>query len=330
MIHIPAFDLPDSNLLSANSRQVLTNHREQLAEMMAAGDQSAPDNGDADPVAQVWQQFYQSPAYKSLLQRYAFTVEQQTIGGVPTHVFLPAQGLATYNQQRVLINLHSGGFEDGSQTGSFIESIPVAALGQIKVISVDYRLAPEYQFPAATDDVVAVYTDLLNDYSPEHIGIYGASSGAHLCAQTLVRLQEQGLPQPAAIGLIAEGAVTMTGDSVAFIGAMLKAQYGMDLAESLQQIRYLEQADLNSPQVTPGQSDAVMAQFPPTLLLSSSRDFMLSTVLATHSQLVRLGVEAQLHVWEGLDHTFHYNPDLPETEELHRVTLNFFEKHLQL
>ena len=71
-----------------------------------------------------------------------------------------------------------------------------------------------------------------------------------------------------------------------------------------------------------------MSGFPPTLLSSATRDFRLSPVVATHAQLARLGVHAQLHVYEGLGHCFHYNLDLPESKELYRATIQFFEQHL--
>jgi epsilon-lactone hydrolase len=63
------------------------------------------------------------------------------------------------NRNRVLINLHGGGFN--SDSGSLIEGIPIANLAKTKVVSVYYRRAPENPFPPAVDDVVAVYKELL-------------------------------------------------------------------------------------------------------------------------------------------------------------------------
>jgi monoterpene epsilon-lactone hydrolase len=51
-------------------------------------------------------------------------------------------------------------------------------------------------------------------------------------------------------------------------------------------------------------------------------------VVQTHSELVRLGVEAELHVWEGLGHAFFFNPELPQSREMYDVTVKFFDKHL--
>ena len=81
--------------------------------------------------------------------------------------------------------------------------------------------------------------------------------------------------------------------------------------------------------VAPGDHDAVLRAFPPTLLISGTRDFALGGVLASHNRLVQLGVEADLHVWEGLGHaTFAFNPRLPESDEVHRVIVRFFDEHL--
>jgi epsilon-lactone hydrolase len=95
-----------------------------------------------------------------------------------------------------LINLHEGGFVFGGRWGGQIESIPIAAVGKFKVMSVDYRMAPEHRFPAASGDVAAVYRELLNTYQPKNIGIYGCSACGLLTAQAVAWLQKEGLPPP--------------------------------------------------------------------------------------------------------------------------------------
>ena len=62
--------------------------------------------------------------------------------------------------------------------------------------------------------------------------------------------------------------------------------------------------------------------------MTATRDFVMSTVIQTHSQLVRLGVEADLHVWDGLDHAFVLNPDFTESRESYELMVTFFDKHL--
>ncbi len=79
---------------------------------------------------------------------------EEKIAGVPVRIVTP-EGLPEANRDRVLLNLHGGGFN--SDSGSYTESIPIAGYTKIKVVAVLYRLAPEYPFPAAVDDSVAVY-----------------------------------------------------------------------------------------------------------------------------------------------------------------------------
>ena len=88
--------------------------------------------------------------------RYPVNVEETSTAGVRTDIITP---LSAPENNRVLINLHGGGFN--SDSGSLIEGVPIANLARIKVVSVYYRLAPENPFPAAVDDVVAVYRELL-------------------------------------------------------------------------------------------------------------------------------------------------------------------------
>ena len=328
-LHCPAFELPLSPLLSQEGHRVL---KKVKAEMVAATQQDPseePPSPDDIETFRQWQRenFYQSDVYKRLRNRYPVEIETTSIAGVITEIITPSEGISDTNQNRVLINLHSGGFEAGSRSASQIESIPIAVLGKIKVISIDYRMAPEHHFPAATDDVVAVYQTLLQDYASKNIGIFGASAGAMLSAQTLVRLQRNSIPLPGAVGMIASGATKLIGDSVEFTAWIFEEPNGMSLKDYLQ-LEYYKGANLDNPEATPILSDKFMSAFPPSLLASSTRDFLLSSTVATHRKLIELGVEAELHIWEGLDHIFHYNAELPEAAELHRVTIRFFEKHL--
>lgn len=326
VLHVDAFCLPDSPLLTDRTLTALRDYRAyQRSLIQQAGETVVPTANDELALTE-HERFYQGSVYAELKKRYAVSMEVKELNGVLVEVFTPQDGVAPEHKYQLLINLHGGGFCGGSRTNSHLESIPVAALGKITVLSVDYRMAPAHRYPAATDDVEVVYRALLADYAPENIGFYGASSGAQLTAKTMVRLQEKGLPLPAAIGMIAGAATRVEGDSLAWAAAIIQASLGYDLHGFKR--TYFEGADLSDPRVTPSLSDHFMANFPPSLLASSTRDYLLSSVISTHRQLCRLGVVADLHVWEGLEHVFHYNPALPETDELHRTVVSFFKKHL--
>jgi len=129
---------------------------------------------------------------------YPVNLSEDTIAGVPVRVITPLS-IAPEKRDRVLINLHGGGFN--SDSGSLSETIPIANLTGIKVIAILYRLAPEHPFPAGLDDAVAVYKELLKTYKPSHIAIYGTSAGAILTAEVTAKLKKLQLPFPAATGI---------------------------------------------------------------------------------------------------------------------------------
>src|SRR5262249_46514269 len=154
------------------------------------------------------------------------------------------------NVHRVLINVHGGGFYGGrGLTFGQLESIPLAAIGRIKVVTVDYREAPYYKFPAATEDTVAVYRELLKQYHPAAIGIFGSSAGGVLTAQVLATLGAQRLPRPGAAGIFWAGPgpfwsprFTKEGDSTMWLRAFFPPQESRQ-ALSNAQVDYMAGAD---------------------------------------------------------------------------------------
>ena len=117
-------------------------------------------------------------------------ITNDTIAGVPVRRITPPD--VTANGGKVLLDLHGGGFD--SDSGSYTESIPIAYYARVPVVAALYRLAPEHPFPAAVDDAVAVYRELLKTHKPEQIAIYGTSAGAILTGEVAVKLKQLSLP----------------------------------------------------------------------------------------------------------------------------------------
>lgn len=91
---------------------------------------------------------------------------------------------------------HAGDSTLGDAAIQLLESIPVSALARIKMVSIDYRMSPEHKFPAASEDVAAVYKNLLKQYAPGNIGIYGCSVGGILTADRNHPLRPQRHSRP--------------------------------------------------------------------------------------------------------------------------------------
>jgi epsilon-lactone hydrolase len=258
---------------------------------------------------------------------YPVSIHAETMGGVPTDVVLPAQGVAARQRHRVLINLHGGAFLWGAHSGGLVEAIPLASLGRIKVVSVDYRQGPEHVFPAASEDVEAVYRALLKQYPAKNIGIYGCSAGGVLTGEAVARIITRKLPVPGAIGTFCGSVSEMAGDST-FMSPVLSGDPPPVRPLQLADLPYFKGAKVNDPLVFPANSPALLAKFPPTLLITGTRDFTMSSVVHSQALLTAAGVDAELHVWDGMWHSFFSDPEMPESREAYAVMVGFFDRRL--
>lgn len=255
---------------------------------------------------------------------YPVDVQQQIISGVRCDVIKPLEAPAA-KRSRVLINVHGGGFN--SDSGSLVEGIPIAYLTQTTVVSVYYRLAPEYSYPAAVDDTVAVFKELLKTYQPKNIGLFGTSAGAILTGEVTARLKRDGLPLPGALGIFSgTGDMARAGDSQALYSVSGLGGALAPPGKSPHLDAYVGATNPRDPVLSPIYSD--LSGFPPTLLVTSTRDLLLSGTTDLHRALLRAGVDAELVVFDALPHAFWYNYELPETKETLGIMAHFFDNKL--
>lgn len=250
-------------------------------------------------------------------KRYAVVKEHSSIAGVPVIIYKPADGVKSNG---ILLNLHGGGFivDSGSQT----ENIPIASLTGMTVIAVLYRLAPEHPFPAAVDDAAAVYGKLLETTAPKDIAVFGSSAGAVLSAQLMVRLQCTKTPLPAALGFFSGGAdLGSEGDSEGFLPKMLGGSARASMAP------YIGTTPVDTPALSPLFAD--LSGFPPTLVMTSTRDQLLSHSTIFHRALLRANVDARLVVFEAMPHAFWAYIMSPESDEAFNLMADFFRNHLK-
>jgi len=305
-----------------------------------------PMPNTVSPEAQKWLASldYPTPANQTLEQQRAATdqwrkkdsaearrifpvnVEEKIIAGVRTDIITPLE-TPEENRGRVLINLHGGGFVTDS--GSLIEGVPIANLARIKVVSVYYRLAPEFPFPAAVDDVVAVYRELLKDHKPKSVGIFGTSAGAILTGEVAVKLKQLGEPLPGALGMFSTLAdYTRPADSQnIFTLNGLPGRLEPKNPKEPFPDRYSVGTDRKDPVLSPLYAD--LHGFPPSLLVTSTRDLLLSNTTIFHRALLKAGVDAQLVVYEALPHAFWYHFEFPETHETLQLMAGYFTQKLE-
>jgi epsilon-lactone hydrolase len=317
-VHLGARTIPVPKSVSPEARQYLATP--------PWGDGSPPPNV---PLWELRSTF--DSLFKTLTEiaqsAYPVQIEEQRIGGVRIDLVSPtAVGEGT--QDCILINLHGGGFVLGSPP-ALVEAIPIANLTKMRVVSVDYRLAPEHPFPAAIDDIVAVYKELLKTHRHTNIGVFGSSAGAILTAEAAVRFRQAGLPFPAALGVFSgSGDLSDFGDSMAmytlfgFWGELLRRfdDPGSEVNA------YLGGHDPKDPVISPIHAD--LTGFPPTLLMTGTRDFLLSPTTIFHRALRRSGVDAELVVFEAMPHCHWLAVQLPESKEALGMMADFFGRKL--
>ncbi len=246
------------------------------------------------------------------------------MAGVPVRVITP-EGMPEANNDKVLMNLHGGGFN--SDSGSYTETIPIACYAKMKVVAVLYRLAPEHPFPASVEDAIAVYRELLKAYKPDHIVIYGTSAGAILTGEAAAKIKQLGLPMPAALGIFSGmGDFARNGDSWAIYSLHGFAGHLDPPAPGAHDPYYIGSVDPHDPVLSPIYSD--LHGLPPTLFVTSERDALLSGTVNLHRAFLRAGVDARLVVFDALQHAFWYDPRLPESIEANHLMAEFFLQHL--
>jgi acetyl esterase/lipase len=331
-VHVPSFDLSFSIFASPESREAFVAERAAAAtaEPMAMREDDERIPADLAAARQLMDGEFAGELVAKQLKRFPgeVAIEPIDVDGVYAEVFTPTAGVAEEHRDRLLINVHGGGFMFGARVAGQGESIPICATGRFKIVSVDYRQGPEHRFPAATEDLATVYEHYLGEYDPGCIGIYGTSAGGMLSAQAVPWFLEHGLPLPGALGMFAAtGQSGIKGDS----SALAYHVFGSSPYEpdgELDVVPYFDGADLQSAAVSPILYPELLAKFPPSLLITGTRAYEMSSVIDAHNKLTLAGARSRLHVWDGLPHGFYCNGDLPEAREVERIVVDFFAETL--
>jgi monoterpene epsilon-lactone hydrolase len=262
-----------------------------------------------------------------LRQRLGVRVEPTMIAGVKAYLVTPAS-LPDANRNRLLVHFHGGGYVFFPGESGTAEAIMMAGYGGMKIISVDYRMPPDFPYPAAMDDAMAVWKEIVKTTDPKNIAIFGTSTGGGMTLAVVLRAEKEGLPLPAAT---APGTpwsdMTKTGDTY-FTNEMLDNVLVSNdgwLGDAAK--LYANGHDPKDPMLSPVYGD--FRGFPPTILTSGTRDLFLSNTVRVHRKMRAAGVDAELQVFEGQSHAqYQADPSAPETKEYFAEVTRFFDKHL--
>lgn len=268
-----------------------------------------------------------APLIPALLEKYGVSSQKTVMGGVPVFVLTPKE-IAPENKDKIFLHIHGGGyvlFPGEAGTG---EGILFAGLNHAKVISVDYRMLPEHPYPAAVDDVLAVYKALLEQYKPQDIGVFGTSTGGGLALILALRARDEHLPLPGAIAALTPWTdLAKVGDSYfanAWVDNVLVSYEGWLGAAAK---AYANGESFKNSYLSPVYGD--WQNMPPVLLVSGTRDLFLSNTVRMHQKLREANVPADLLVYEGQSHAQYDDaPDSTECRYHFEELRKFFQKNL--
>lgn len=244
--------------------------------------------------------------------------KDETIGNVPCLWIHEKQS----QDHHVIVYVHGGGLTEGSAITTREFAIRLTQTIHIPILVVDYRLAPEHPFPAALDDVQAVYKGLLaRGYTAERIIIGGDSNGGGLALSTLVALRDAEIQQPICAFLISPVA------DLTFSGESMITRNEVDPFTSKEVLvhcakLYAQGADLKSPLVSP--LFANLSDLPPTLLQVGDHEILLSDSVRLAEKM-----NATLKIWDEMWHVWHCFAELPEAQLAIEEIRDFIWKNIQ-
>jgi acetyl esterase/lipase len=231
---------------------------------------------------------------------------RDVIAGVNVNRYTRETPLTASAASGVVLHVHGGAYVGGSATFGRVHSEVTARAG-IEVVSVDYRLAPEHPYPAAVDDALAVYRELV---ASQPVVVVGESAGGGLALALVQRIRDEGLVMPVAVVAMMPWAdLTQSSSSYDLNrGRDVLTREGLTRGA----VAYAGELDLADPRISPlfGSFDG----FPPTLVLVGTHDSLLEDARAVFRMLTEAGVQAELVEIAGGTHSFAQMP-APEGRE---------------
>lgn len=262
----------------------------------------------------------------ALAEREHVTIDEENIAGVRVYRATPQKPAAAY-ANRLIVNVHGGGWAFDGGRAATIEATMIAAKTGAAVMAIDYRRPPDFPYPAARDDVVAVWKELAARRPATSMALGGTSAGGNLTLAATRQIIDLGLPRPGAL-YVGTPVVDLAraGDS-RFINEGVDAVLTWDGVIEGAAALYAGGRDYRDPGLSPVYAD--FSGFPPTYLISATRDLLLSDTIVVHRKLRQAGVEADLNIYEGMSHSDYLRMfGSPESDEHFRELDAFLKRRL--
>ena len=252
---------------------------------------------------------------EEMAARFGVAVRTGVIDGVTVRRVTPKR-VQPDHRDHLFVHLHGGGYALSSGMAGTSEATLIAHHGGIPVVSIDYRCSPEHPFPAALDDVITIWRGLLAQHPSRAMALGGTSAGGGLTMAALHRFRALGLECPGALWAGTPWVdLGRSSDSLHSLEGIDRCLVSTDgLLSGLADL-YTQGHDPTDPLVSPIHGG--FEGFPPTTLVTGTRDLFLSDTARLHRRLREAGSIADLNVYEGMAHADYIQlPDSPESVQV--------------
>jgi monoterpene epsilon-lactone hydrolase len=247
------------------------------------------------------------PESRALQERTAPTTFKMPLGVSTEHVEIRGvQGMwlrpDAHRNNGIVLYLHGGAYVQGSINTSRALAARLALTSGTSTLSLEYRLAPEHPYPAAVDDVFAVYCELINSHPGRPIAITGDSAGGGLGVALALRIRDAGIRSPVALALMSPWSDLTLGNATHIALAKVDPFFQDKALLSKAALAYGSSHDLKSPFISP--QFASFENFPPTLIHAGSLEALLDDSRILAQKIIQHGASAELKIFPGMWHVW--------------------------
>ncbi|MNF64402.1 Monoterpene epsilon-lactone hydrolase [compost metagenome] len=288
----------------------------------------APDNIAAweQTAARMETQWIQK--YAPYIQSVDPRIDEITLGGVTCYDIRP-KNLA--DDSKVLIYMHGGAYVVYRAGGSMLgRGVMAADLWNVRVVSIDFSLAPRRKFDEITDECVAAVSALVEQGIPlKNIAFYGDSAGGSLAAAVVLKMRDRGLGMPAALAMVSPWLdVTLDPDSLVSLQNQ-ETSYVMQHVKAAG-AAWADPKDQKNPYASPVYGDFTKGYIP-TMIQGGLKEILLSGMVRMYEKLEDAEIPVKLDLWEAMPHNFPDRvPNAPESIRARKRMGAFLRAHLGL